>query len=129
MANEFVVVFSDVKSWFGKVFKNAPKATAAALSVLNTAAPLFEAVVAVTDPAEAVIIDPIVTVIQADLGTVSQLLANGNITSVGSFLAAIKNNFSTLLAEGHITDTASVAKANVFLSVLESIASDLGTTL
>ena len=129
MANEFVVVFSDVKSWFGKVFKNAPKATAAALSVLNTAAPLFEAVVAVTDPAAAVIIDPIVTVIQADLGTVSQLLANGNITSVGSFLAAIKNNFSTLLTEGHITDTASVAKANVFLSVLESFASDMGTTL
>ncbi len=129
MANEFVIVFGDVKSWFGKVFKNAPKATAAALSVLNTAAPLFEAVVAVTDPAAAVIIDPIVTVIQADLGTVSQLLANGNITSVGSFLAAIKNNFSTLLTEGHITDTASVAKANVFLSVLESIASDLGTTL
>ena len=129
MANEFVIVFSDVKSWFGKVFKNAPRATAAALSVLNTAAPLFEAVVAVTDPAAAVIIDPIVTVIQADLGTVSQLLANGNITSVGSFLAAIKNNFSTLLTEGHITDTASVAKANVFLSVLESIASDLGTTL
>ena len=129
MANEFVVVFSDVKSWFGKVFKNAPKATAAALSVLNTAAPLFEAVVAVTDPAAAVIIDPIVTVIQADLGTVSQLLATGNITSVGSFLAAIKNNFSTLLTEGHITYTASVAKANVVLSVLESIASDLGTTL
>ncbi len=89
MANEFVVVFSDVKSWFGKVFKNAPKATAAALSVLNTAAPLFEAVVAVTDPAMAVIIDPIVTVIQADLGTLSQLLATGNITSVGSFQPAI----------------------------------------
>lgn len=129
MANEFVVVFSDVKSWFSKVFKAAPKATAAALSVLNTAAPLFEAVIAVTDPAAALIVDPIVTVIQADLGTVSQLLAQGDITSVGSFLAAIKNNFSTLLTEGHVTDAASVAKANVFLSVLQSIASDLGTTL
>ena len=129
MANEFVVVFSDVKSWFSKVIKGAPKATAAALSVLNTAAPLFEAVVAVADPAAALVVDPIVTVIQADLGTVSQLLATGNITSVGSFLAAIKTNFSTLLTEGHITDTASVAKANVFLGVLESIASDLGATL
>jgi hypothetical protein len=129
MANEFVVEVDKVKSWFLKVFAKAPKATAAALSVLNTAAPLFEAVVAVTDPAAALIIDPIVTVIQADLGTVSQLLATGNITSVSSFLVAIKNNFSTLLTEGHVSDTASVAKANVFLSVLQSIAGDIGATI
>lgn len=129
MANEFVVVFDDVKSWFSKVFKNAPKAAASALAVLNTAAPLFEAVVAVVDPALAVVADPIITIIQADLGTVSSLLANNQITSVASFLAAIKSNFSTLLTEGHITDAASVAKANVFLGVLQSIASDLGVTL
>ena len=129
MSDPFVVVFDDVKSWFTKVFKSAPKATAAALSVLNTAAPLFEAVVAVTDPTLAVVVDPIVTVIQADLGTVSSLLANNQITSIGSFLAAIKGNFSTLLSEGHVTDAASVAKANVFLSVLQSIASDLGIAI
>jgi hypothetical protein len=129
MANEFLVAVNDVKSWFSKVFAKAPKATAAALSVLNTAAPLFEAVIAVVDPAAAVIVDPLVTVIQADLGTVSQLLAQGNITNVSSFLAAIKSNFSTLLTEGHVTDAASVAKANVFLSVLQSIASDIGASV
>jgi hypothetical protein len=129
MANEFVVLFDDVKSWFAKVFKAAPKATAAALSVLNTAAPLFEAVIAVVDPAVAVVADPIITVVQADLGTVSQMLTQGNVTGIGSFLTAIKNNFSTLLTEAHITDTASVAKANVFQSVIDSIASDLGVTL
>jgi len=126
MANEFAVVFGDVKSWFAKVFKNAPKDVAIALSVLNSAAPLFEAVIAVTDPAAAVIVDPIVVTIQADLGTVSSMLANGQISSVGTFLAAIKANFSTLLTEGHVTDAASVAKANVFLSVIQSVTSDLG---
>lgn len=129
MADPFVTAFNDVKSWFAKVFKNAPKATAAALAVLNTAAPLLEAVLAVADPAAAVVVDPIITVVQADLGTVSQMLSTGNITGVGSFLSAIKANFSTLLTEGHITDAASVAKANVFLGVIQSIASDLSVTL
>lgn len=129
MADPFVVAFDDVKSWFGKVFKNAPKDTAVALSVLNTAAPLFESVVAVEDPALEAAIAPVVTTIQADMGTVSSMLANGQITGIGSFLSAIKSNFSTLLTEAHITDTASVAKANAFLSVIDSIASDLGVTI
>lgn len=129
MANEFVVVFADVKTWFSKVFKSAPKAAATALAVLNTAAPLFEVVVAVVDPALAVVADPIVTIIQADLGTVSSLLANNQISSVATFLAAIKSNFSTLLTEGHITDAASVSKANVFLGVIQLIALDLGVAL
>jgi len=129
MADPFVVAFDDVKAWFSKVFSSAPKETAAALSVLNTAAPLFEAVTAEVDPSLAVVADPIITVVQADLGTVSQMLSTGNITGIGSFLTAIKTNFSTLLTEAHITDAASVAKANVFLSVIQSIASDLGVTL
>jgi hypothetical protein len=129
MANEFVVIFDDVKTWFAKVFKAAPKAAAAALAVLNTAAPLFEAVIAVVDPAVAVVVDPIVTIVQADMGTVASMLQNNQITNIGTFLTSIKNNFSTLLTEAHITDEASVAKANVFLSVIQSIASDLGVTL
>ena len=128
-ANEFVVIFGDVKKWFAKVFKNAPKVAASALAVLNTAAPLFEAVIAVVDAPLAAVADPIITVIQADLGTVSSLLANNQIANIGTFLAAIKSNFSTLLTEAHITDTASVAKANVFLGVIESVASELGVTL
>lgn len=129
MANEFVVVFDDVKAWFGKVFKNAPKDAAVALSVLNTAAPLFEEVIAIEDPVLAAVFDPIVTVVQSDLGTVSQMLANNQITSVGTFLTAIKTNFSTLLAEAHITDTTKVAKANAFLSVIESVAAAVGVKL
>lgn len=129
MADPFVVAFDDVKSWFSKVFKNAPKDTAAALSVLNSAAPLFEGVIAIEDPALAAVADPIITEIQADMGTVSSMLKNGNITGIGSFLTAIKTNFSNLLSAGHITDPNSVAKADAFLGVIDSIASDLGVTL
>lgn len=126
MASEIVVIFDDVKVWFSKVFKAAPKDTTVALSVLNTAAPLFEATVAIVDPALAAVTDPIITIVQADLGTVSSMLANGNITGIASFLTAIKTNFSTLLSEAHITDTASVAKANAFLSVIQSVETALG---
>ena len=129
MANEFIVVFDDVKTWFAKVFKNAPKDTAAALAVLNTAAPLFEAVLAAVDPAVAIVVDPIVTIVQADMGTVAGMLQNNQITGIGTFLSSIKANFSTLLSEAHITDAASVSKANVFLSVIQSIASDLNVPL
>lgn len=129
MANEFVVIFDDVKSWFAKVFKNAPNEVASALAVLNTAAPLFEAVLAAVNPAVAIVVDPIVVTLQADLGTVASMLKNNQITGIQSFLAAIKANFTTLLSEGHITDEASVSKANVFLSVIQSIASDLGVTI
>lgn len=122
-------LFSDVKSWFAKVFKSAPKDTAVALTILNTAAPLFEAAVAITDPALAAVADPIISEIQADLGTVAMMLKSGQVTGIGSFLSAIKANFGTLLTEGHITDPASVAKANAFLSVINSIASELGVTL
>jgi uncharacterized membrane protein len=129
MANEFIVIFDDVKSWFAKVFKQAPHDATVALSVLNTAAPLFEAVLAVVDPALAVVVDPIVAIIQADMGTVASMLQNNQITGIQSFLAAIKANFSQLLTEGHITDAASVAKANTFMSVIQSIASDLNVPL
>lgn len=129
MSDPFVVAFKDVEGWFAKVFKVAPKSATAALSVLNTAAPLFEAVIAVVDPSMAVVADPIIAVIQADLGTVSSMLANDQITGIGSFLSAIKSNFTTLLSEAHITDSTSVAKANVFLSVIQSIASDLGVSI
>ncbi len=126
MANLFVVAVEDVKGFFAKVFKNAPKDAAVALSVLNSAAPLLEAAVTVEEPAVAAVIDPILTVVQADLGTVSSMLANNQISSVGTFLTAIKANFSTLLTEGHITNADSVAKANTFLGVIQSVMALLG---
>ena len=121
MANEIVSIFDDVKTWFAKVFKNAPKDAAAALADLNTAAPYFEAVLAEVDPAAALIVDPIITVIQGDLGTVANMLATGNVTSVGTFLTAVKSNFAKLLTEGHITSATSVAKANAFLSIIAGL--------
>ncbi len=126
MANLFVVAVEDVKGFFAKVFKNAPKDAAVALSVLNSAGPLLEAAITVEDPAVAAVIDPILTVVQADLGTVSSMLANNQISSVGTFLTAIKANFSTLLTEGHITNADSVAKANTFLGVIQSVMALLG---
>ena len=129
MADIVVTVFDDIKSWFAKVWKKVPSDIVVAQSALNAAAPIFEEVVTVVDPALAVVVDPIVTVVQIDLGTVSALLKAGTVTNISTLLAAIKANFSTLLSEAHITDTETVAKANTFLSILESIATSLGTAI
>lgn len=121
MANELVTIFDDVKSWFGKVFKNAPKDTAVALSILNEAAPLFEAAIVIEDPAVAVIVDPIITIVQADLGTVSKMLSTGQITGISSFLTAITSNFKALLTAAKVTNPTSVAKANAFLGLIDGL--------
>lgn len=126
MASEIVVIFDKIKSWFSKVFKNVPSDLVTARAALNTAVPLFEEVVAVADPALAAVIDPIVTEIQTDLGTVAGMLQTGSTSTLSGFLTAIKTNFSTLLSEAKITDAASVAKANSFLAVIDSIATALG---
>ena len=123
MASEVVMIWDKLKSFFGKAFKNAPSDLVVAQAALNTAAPLFEAVATAVDPELAVVAGPIISEIQTDLGTVSGMLQTGSITSVGTFLVAIKENFSTLLTEAKITDPASVAKASTFLSVIQSIAS------
>lgn len=103
--------FKKVEGWFAKVFANAPKWNVTALAALNIIAPILETALSLADPAVANIVDPIITQIQADLGTTSQLLAAGSTQGLAGLLTAIQGNFSTLLKEAHITDPNNVARA------------------
>jgi hypothetical protein len=106
-----IKIFDNIGSWFKKVFKNVPAWNVVALSTLNLIAPLLETVLAFADPSAGALIDPIVTQIQADLGTASQLLSAGNTVNLSSLLKAIQSNFSALIAAAHITNPTSVARA------------------
>jgi hypothetical protein len=132
MANPVVTFFESIGSWFKKVFKNVPAWNVIALSALNTVAPIFETVFGLVDPAAAAIVTPIITAIQTDLGTVSQLLASGNTVNLTTLLNAIKANFSTLISEAHISDPESVAKAQAaeatITSELEAILAAIPTS-
>lgn len=129
MANEAVTVLEDIAGWFKKVFVKAQPWEVTALSAINVVAPEAELLLDFIDPAAAVIATPIITEVQADLGTVANLLKSGNTVNLGTFLTAIKTNLSTLLTAGHITDPASVQKATgivgAITGVVESISSQL----
>lgn len=128
-----VTMYDDVKGWFAKVFKNLPKDEVAALSALNVVAPDAEILLALVDPAAAVIATPIITEVQADLGTIATLLKNGNTVNLGTFLTAVKTNLSALLTAGHITNPTSVTKAQgivaAIIGVMDSIASEIAATV
>ena len=121
MANAVLTEVEKIGSWFAKVFKKLPAWNVQALAALNVAAPYVEFVLEEADPAAAIVIDPIITVVQTDLGTVSSLLASGSTVNLATLLSAIKANFSVLLTEGHITNETSVAKADAFLAEVTSI--------
>jgi hypothetical protein len=125
MASKLDTVFEDIGAWFKKVFKKLPSAEAQALSTINAVAPEAEIVFSLVDPAAAAIADPIITEIQADLGTVANLLKSGNTVSLGTFLTAIKSNLSTLLTAGHISDPASVTKATGIVSGIVGVIDSL----
>jgi hypothetical protein len=113
-------VFSDIKAWFTKLFKNVPAWNVIALSTLNTVAPDAELVLSFVDPAAEAIAGPIITEVQADLGTLATLLKNGSTNSLSTFIAAIKANLSSLLTAGHITNPTSVAKATGIVSAINA---------
>lgn len=120
-----ITVVDDVKGWFKKVFKNAPSDEVMALSALNTVAPEAELLLDLLDPAAGAIATPIITEVQADLGTVANLLKSGNTVNIGTFLAAIKSNLAALLAGGHITDPASVTKATGIVGAITGVVTSL----
>jgi hypothetical protein len=113
-------LFSKIDNWFKKVFKKSTAWNVVALSALNVVAPLIETVLDLADPAAGAAVTPIFTEIQTDLGTVSQLLSSGNTSNLSALLNGIKSNFSALLTEAHITDPASVAKAQAAQATITS---------
>lgn len=129
MANEAVTVLEDIGAWFKKVFTKAQPWEVTALSALNTVAPEAELVLALVDPAAALIATPIITEVQADLGTVANLLKSGNTVNLGTFLTAIKSNLATLLTAGHITDPASVQQATSIVGAITGVVNSIQSQL
>lgn len=128
MTAKIVTVFDDIKGWFGKFFKKAPSWTVTALASISVVAPEAEILLDLADPAVGAIVTPIITEVIADLGTVANLLKNGNTANLPSLLAAIKANLSSLLTAGHITNPASVTKATgivgAIIGVVDSISAE-----
>lgn len=125
--NFIETALDDVKNFFKKAFKSAPSATATALAAVNVAAPEVELVLSFVDPEAAAIANPIITEVQADLGTLASLLKNGNTTNVPTFAAAIKANLSSILAAGHIKSADSVSKAQAIVNAVNGVMNNLIT--
>jgi hypothetical protein len=112
--------FKNVETWFSKVFSKAPSATATALAVVNTVAPMAEVVIAMVDPSEEAVAQPIITEIQADLAVLANTLKSGSTTNVNNLVASIQANLSNLLAAGHIKDPATIQKATALVNLISS---------
>lgn len=110
--------FDHVKSWFSKVFTNAPAWNVAALSTLNRVAPEVEIVFSLVDPADAKEINPIINEVLADLGTASQLLKTGQTSGLVGMLNSVKGNLSGLLAAGHIKNADNQQRAQGVLDAV-----------
>lgn len=108
--------FESAWSWIKKAFTTAENEAPAIMATANAIAPEAEAIFALTDPAAAAIVNPIVNEVQADLATVVTMAKNGSFSSIPNFITSIKANFSTLVSEAHIKDAGSLAKAQGILS-------------
>lgn len=111
MANRFVTIADDVFNWFKKVFSNVPAETTRALTIVNTLAPEAEMVFALVDSKDAAAFNPIINEATADLGTVANMLKQGQTNGIDGFLTSIGANLKTLITDGHIKNTDSVQKA------------------
>ena len=112
--------FGKIENWFKKLFSHVPAWNVIALSALNVVAPLVETILDLADPAVGAIVTPIFTEIQADLGTLAQTFSAGSTTSVSALLNSILTNLPNLLTAAHITDPASVAKAQAAAATITS---------
>jgi len=117
--------FSKVKSFFEKVFGSGNWERTVG-SVITIVAPLVETLVALTagEP-EATEIQSVVNQVQSDLAAVAALAtsvtpASGATTyqQIGTVLNGVKTNLASLLAAGHIKDTATLTKVTAIVDTV-----------
>lgn len=112
--------FTSIEGWFVKTLKNAPAWNVTALSTINRLAPEAEMILSLVDSKDAAVVNPIINEVQADMGTLADLLKSGNTANVTSFAGAIQSNLKTLLTDGHISNPDSVAKATGIVEAINS---------
>ena len=130
--------FSKIKAFFEKVLGSGNWERTVG-SVITIVAPLVESLVALTagEP-EAAEIQSVVNQVQSDLAVVAALAtsvtpATGATTyqQIGTVLNGVKTNLASLLAAGHVKDTATVTKVTAIVDTVtnevEAILSELPT--
>ncbi|MFC5861106.1 hypothetical protein ACFPT7_02245 [Acidicapsa dinghuensis] len=128
MANPIVTIFDDVKNWIGKAFKKVESEGPAIIATINQVAPEAEAVFALVDPVAAAIVNPIATEVVGDLGTVQAFAKQGAFSSIPNFASAIVTNLKTIASEAHISNPASLSKAQGIVSAIEAMLESVSNT-
>jgi len=130
--------FSKIKAFFEKLFESGNWERTVS-SVITVIAPLVESIVALTaGEAASSEVQGVVNQVLSDLAAVQALAtsatpATGATTyqQIGTVLSGIKTNLASLLAAGHIKDTATLTKVTAIVDTVvnecEAILSELPT--
>jgi hypothetical protein len=111
--------FSKVEAELKELFVKAPKWEATAAATLKFVAPLVETLLAFTDPAAAVVVDPLITKLQLAMATASVVLKDaGPVPTLQSSLTAITTNLTAIEAAAQIKDPATQAKFTAAVTVI-----------
>ena len=113
------------KEWT-KVFAAAPTIEAVADTVFKYVVPALQIILSAVAPEDAVILTPIFTEIQKDVSVASGLIFDfGATPTAAGMVAAIEKDLTDLLAAGHIKDAALVAKVQIVINTIGSLATAL----
>jgi hypothetical protein len=110
------------KEW-AKLYKDAPAIEKVADATLTYAGPALDLVLADVDPAAAAVVAPIIAEAQKDLSVANGLIYDfGATPNAASILTTVENNLGSILAAGHIKNSATVAKLTGIINGIGSLA-------
>lgn len=113
------------KEW-QKIFNEAPAIEHVADTVFAYVVPALQIILGAVAPEDAVIVGPILNEIQKAVTVVSGLIFDfGATPTAASMVAAIEKDLNDLLAAGHIKDAALVAKIQLIVKTIGSLATAL----
>ena len=114
------------KEWT-KVFNAAPKIEQIADTVFKYVVPALQIILTGLAPEDAAIVAPILQEVQKDVSVASGIIFDfGATPTAQGLVAAIEKDLNDLLAAGHIKDQALVAKVQLVVNTVGSLATALG---
>ena len=110
-----------------KIFNAAPAIEKVADAVFSYVVPALQIILSALAPEDAVIVGPILAEIQKSVTVVSGLIFDfGANPTTSNMVSAIEKDLTGLLAAGHIKDPALVAKVQLVVNTVGSLATALG---
>jgi len=116
MANSVVTFFEKVGGWLKKLFTNTT-IEHKILATVTYVAPLVEGILGFVDPAISAVVTRVITMVEADLATVTATVDGAKVTpgtpaaaTVTSALTSVKTNLTGLLADAGVKNSANFAK-------------------